>query len=161
MNKACRLILLLMAVLTACDTKRLYEENTDIPKYIWNMDFKPLFKVNITDTALLYNLYVNVRHTKFYPNSNLWIFITTQFPDGKKLEKRVELILADKDGRWHGDCLGDICDIRLPLQKNAFFEQPGIYTFQFAQIMRTDNLPFVMSMGLRVEKAEGQARAMK
>jgi len=150
---------LLVIGLTGCDTKRVYEENTDIPKYIWNLDFKPEFTVNIIDTTLLYNIYVNVRHTKFYPNSNLWIFITTQFPDGKKMEKRVELTLADKEGRWQGDCLGDICDIQLPIQQNAFFETPGNYTFQFAQIMRTDNLPFVMSMGLRVEKAGAKGKS--
>ncbi|HXH17770.1 MAG TPA: gliding motility lipoprotein GldH, partial [Chitinophagales bacterium] len=138
---------------SGCDTKRVYDKNTDIPKYIWNLHFKPEFNVTITDTSLLYNICVNVRHTKFYPNSNLWILITTQFPDGKKLEKRVELTLADKNGRWYGDCLGDICDIRIPIQRNAFFDQPGNYTFQYEQIMRTDNLPFVMSMGLRVEKA--------
>jgi len=139
--------------LSSCDTNRVYEENTDIPKYIWNLDFKPAFNVSIADTSLLYNIYVNVRHTKFYPNSNLWMLITTQFPDGKKSEKRVELTLAGKEGKWLGDCLGDICDIKLPIQQNAFFDQPGNYSFQYAQIMRTDNLPFVMSLGLRIEKA--------
>lgn len=153
MNSFRWLIFSLVIGLTGCDTSRIFEENTDIPKYIWNLDFKPEFTVNISDTTLLYNIYVNVRHTKFYPNSNLWIFITTKFPGGKKLEKRVELTLADKEGRWQGDCLGDICDIQLPIQQNAFFDHPGNYIFQFAQIMRTDNLPFVMSIGLRVEKA--------
>ena len=139
--------------LTSCDTKRIYEENIDIPKYIWNLDFKPEFRVNITDTTLLYNVYVNVRHTKFYPNSNMWVLISTKFPDGKQMDKRVELTLADKQGKWYGDCLGDICDIRIPIQINAYFQRVGEYTFRYEQIMRTDNLPFVMSMGLRMEKA--------
>lgn len=139
---------------SACDSKRVYEENIDIPQYIWNLDFQPEFEVTVDDTAQHYNIYVNVRHTTFYPNSNLWILITTQFPDGSKLEKRVNLDLADKEGKWYGDCLGDICDARVQIQQNAFFNQPGKYTFRFAQIMRTDNLPLVMSVGLRVEKAE-------
>ena len=144
---------LLALSLSGCDTKSVFEKNIDIPKYIWNLEFKPVFNVPITDTSFLYDIYVNVRHTQFYPNSNLWILITTQFPDGKQLEKRVELTLADKEGKWHGDCLGDICDIQIPIQENAFFNQPGNYAFTYEQIMRTNDLPFVMSMGLRIEKA--------
>ncbi|MDZ4844572.1 MAG: gliding motility lipoprotein GldH [Chitinophagales bacterium] len=138
--------------LTSCDSKRVYEENIDIPSYIWNLDFKPTFNVTIEDTAQLYNIYVNVRHTTYYPNSNLWVLITTQFPDGNKIEKRVNLPLADKTGKWDGECLGDICDAQIQIQENAFFNQPGNYSFQLAQIMRTNNLPLVMSVGLRVEK---------
>lgn len=153
--------LLLIFAFSGCDTKRVYEENVDIPKYIWNLNFKPEFKVEIKDTSLLYNIYVNIRHTKFYPNSNLWVLITTQFPDGKKLEKRVNLDLASNEGKWYGDCLGDICDIKVPIQQNAFFDQLGSYSFQYEQIMRTDNLPFVMSMGLRIEKAGSKSLASK
>ena len=148
------LLLLSLLLFTAgCDSNKIFDKNKDIPKYIWNISYKPEFKVEIKDTSLLYNVYVNVRHTQYFTNSNLWILITTQFPDGKKLHKRVNLELADVKGKWYGDCLGDICDVRVPIQQNAYFDQAGEYTFQYEQIMRTDNLPFVMSMGLRVEKA--------
>ena len=157
LQRACILIVgLWLFLLTSCDSKRVYEENIDIPSYIWNLDFKPVFNVTIDDTAQLYNIYVNVRHTTYYPNSNLWILITTQFPDGNKIEKRVNLDLADKEGKWYGDCLGDICDAQVQIQQNAFFNQPGNYSFQFAQIMRTDNLPLVMSVGLKVEKVSAK-----
>lgn len=141
-------------VLPGCNLSKVYDKSEDIPKYIWNQDFKPSFTVTMEDTAYLYNIYVNVRHTKFYPFSNLWIMIHTTFPDGRSFDKRVELPLADKEGKWYGDCLGDICDLRIPIQNKAFFEMPGAHQFEFEQIMRQENLPFVMSMGLRIEKAE-------
>lgn len=153
LQRVCVLIIgIWLFALSGCDSRRVYEKNIDIPQYIWNLDYKPVFDVTIEDTTQRYNIYVNVRHTTYYSNSNIWILITTQFPDGSKLEKRVNLELADKEGKWHGDCLGDICDAQVPIQQNAFFNQPGNYSFQFAQIMRTDNLPLVMSVGLRVEK---------
>ena len=145
-------ILSLLTLFASCDPNRVYDDNQDVPGYIWNGDFKPSFTVQIDDTVAHYNIYINVRHTTFYQFSNLWIMTTTIFPDGKKLDKRVELELADTDGRWYSDCLGDICDIQIQIQKNAIFQTPGSYTFQFEQIMRKENLPFVMSMGLRVEK---------
>lgn len=148
-----------LLLFTGCDPDKIDEENIEIPQYVWNLDFKPEFNVEITDTVLLYNVYVNVRHTTYYPYSNLWINITTVFPDSSTIEKRVPLELADKQGKWYGDCLGDICDTQVQIQQNAFFDKPGNYTFRFEQIMRTDNLPLIMSMGLRVEKAGVRAPA--
>ena len=147
------LIGLALLSLAACDPNRVFEKNVDIPDYVWNYQDPVAFEVAIEDTTAIYNLYVNVRHTNFYPFSNMWVMVTTVFPDGETLEQRLDLELADKDGKWFGDCLGDICDVQLILQEKAYFNQVGTYTFRFNQIMRMDDLPAVMSMGLRVEKA--------
>lgn len=146
-------LLLVTISFSGCDPNRVYEKNIDIPDYVWNLDNRVIFEVPIEDTTQVYNLYVNVRHTDFYPFSNLWVLVTTTFPDGETLEQRLNLELANKEGKWYGDCLGDICDVQLILQENAYFNQTGTYTFAFDQIMRTDDLPAVMSMGLRIEEA--------
>lgn len=142
----------MLCTITSCD--RNFEENADIPKGIWNLEYKPVFTVDIPDTATRYNIYVNVRHTMYYQFSNLWIRITSQLPDSTTTERRESLMLADKEGKWFGDCLGDICDFQKPIEQNVSFRQPGKYTFQIEQIMRTESLPFVMSVGLRLEKVE-------
>ncbi|GIV33869.1 MAG: hypothetical protein KatS3mg031_1404 [Chitinophagales bacterium] len=135
----------------ACDSNQVFDQNLDIPKYTWNVKYEPEFHVTITDTTRLYNVYINIRHTRYYPYSNLWVNITTRFPDGLELQKRVELPLADKNGRWYGTCLGDICDLQVPIQERAYFNKTGEYMFRIKQIMRMDELPAVMSIGLRLE----------
>lgn len=142
---------------SSCNPNRIYEENIEIPKNVWDKNFKTTYQVNITDTTQLYRLSVNVRHTNFFQFSNLWITIYTIFPDGKTLSKRVELPLSDKEGKWHGECLGDICDVNISIQEKTLFNQIGKHTFVFEQIMRNkslnlDELPGIMAMGLLVEK---------
>jgi gliding motility-associated lipoprotein GldH len=156
MTKAFRLLAAFIPVmlLVACHPDRVYEQNVEINKYIWNKDVKTKYEVTIEDTTQHYDIYVNVRHTNFYYYSNLWIMVYTTFPDGHRLNQRVELQLAEKDGKWDGECLGDICDISLELQKNAIFDQKGKYIFEFEQIMRHDQLPAIMAMGLKIEKTK-------
>lgn len=150
---------LVLALFVSCNPNRVYEENIDIPKNVWDKNFKTTYEVAIQDTAQLYRLSVNVRHTNFYQFSNVWIMIYTTFPDGKTLSKRVELPLSNAEGKWHGECLGDICDVNITIQEKTYFNQKGQYKFVFEQIMRNksiniDQLPGIMSMGLLIEKIE-------
>ena len=148
-----------LLVIASCNPNRIFEKNTDIPGNVWNKNFKPEFEFEIKDTSLLYSLSVNVRHTNFYQFSNLWVMAYTTFPDGKTISSRVELPLADKDGKWHGDCLGDICDVNVSIQEKTLFNQVGKHKIVLEQIMRNkslniDELPGIMAIGLKVEKLQ-------
>jgi len=166
MKKTSSLFLLLTVVcglltFSSCNPNRIYDKNIDIEKYTWDINNKLAYEVDIKDTNQIYRISVNVRHTNFFQFNNMWIMVYTTFPDGKILSKRVELPLADKDGKWHGDCLGDICDINVTIQEKAFFNQLGKHHFVFEQIMRNkdlniDNLPCIMAMGLRLDKVEAR-----
>jgi gliding motility-associated lipoprotein GldH len=111
------------AVFSACDESRVFEKNREIKDYIWDSRNKASFTFEVKDTATLHNIYVNVRHADFYQYSNIWLMVRTTFPDGKQLSKRVEVPLANDDGAWHGEGIGDIWDARHMIQQGAFFEQ--------------------------------------
>jgi gliding motility-associated lipoprotein GldH len=148
----------LLLLAAACKPPKLdvYEKNLEIPGHKWSSDYKPSFEVKIQpeDTAWLYNIYVNIRHTDAYPYSNIWLLIGTQYPgDSIPKEQRVELPLADVTGKWNGSGLDDIYEHRIFIQQNATFNIPGTYKFSFEQNMRQNPLPHVMNVGLRVEKA--------
>ena len=136
---------------SSCEKNRIYEKNVAIEKYIWDSKFTPSFTVEIKDTSVMYNLYVNVRHAEIYPFQNIWLMISTQFPDGTKSSRRIEVMLANDEGKWFGEGLGDIWDYRTLIQENAFFTEPGTYTFSLEQSMRQDPLPGIMAVGIRVE----------
>ena len=84
----------------SCDKNRVYEKNKEIKDYIWDSKNKASFTFEITDTTKLYNIYINVRHADFYQFSNIWLITYTTFPDGNKIEKRVEIPLANEEGKW-------------------------------------------------------------
>jgi len=142
-----------LLLFSGCDSDRIYEKYQDIDAFTWAYTDTLSYTVNIEDTSSKYNLYVNIRHADFYPYARMFIFIHTIFPSGKRDKQRVLLPMAEKDGRWKGECISEICDIQIMIQGNAKFPEPGNYTFVFEQNMRQDLLPGVIEMGLKVEKA--------
>lgn len=142
----------LLVCLSSCDKNRVFEENKKIPDSVWNVNNKVSFNVPIKDTINPHQVFINVRNAGEYPFSNLFLFITTKFPNGKLAKDTVECILADERGKWLGNGSGDIFDNRILFKKGVRFPMLGEYTFTFEQAMRTENLPFIMDVGLRIEK---------
>lgn len=146
------LVVLVVVLLSACDKNRIIDDNQSITNYNWNYADEKVFTTEIKDTAITYNLYVNLRHGFNFEWRNMWVNIETTFPNGKKFDKRVNLLLSEPDGHWFGDCLGDNCDIQIPIQENSYFPQPGKYIFKIRQDMRVNPLANIKSVGLRIEK---------
>jgi gliding motility-associated lipoprotein GldH len=144
----------LLLFLTACDSKRIFEENKDIPNSSWISSDIIRFDVPIKDPATPANFFINVRHADGYPYSNLYLFIKTTFPNGKSSMDTLECILADEKGKWLGKGLGDIYDNQIPFKRNVRFPLAGTYSFEVQQATRNDNLPLIMDIGLRIERAE-------
>ena len=143
-------------VLTSCDPNRLYETNTTIIDQKWSYADIKSYTVDVKDTVTRYNIYINIRHSFQFDWRNLYLQVGTQLPDGKKLEKRVNVPLCEPDGKWYGSCVGDNCDIPVMIQHDAKFPMPGRYTFTLRQDMRTDPLVNIKSVGLRIEKAKSE-----
>ena len=138
--------------LQSCEKNRVFEKNISIVKSSWKNSDKIKLEVDIQDTSATYNVYINVRHSTIYPYSNLWVMVTTTSPGGNSQKQRVEIPLADEEGAWHGEGMGDVWDLKYLAQQNAIFNQKGKYSLEFEQIMRQDPLDGIMSMGLRVEQ---------
>ena len=145
-------------LLSSCDRNRVFEKNIDIPDYAWDVKSKPSFEVDIDDTVSLHNLYVNIRQASHYQYANLYMFITIKFPNGKLAKDTLECVLSDETGHWKGEGMGDIWDNQILWKPNIKFPITGKYTFEFEQAMRTEQLNFVMDVGLRVEKAEKKSK---
>lgn len=140
--------------LSACDNKRIFEENASIPDNNWASTNKIKFEVPIKDPATTANFYINIRNADGYPYSNLYLFVKTTFPNGKFSTDTLECVLADERGKWLGKGLGDIYDNQIPFKRNVRFPQVGNYVFEIQQGMRSETVPLIMDVGLRIEKAE-------
>lgn len=154
MKKQSAAIILLFVIffVFGCDPSREFEENKKIDGNEWDQNTPVVFQVPVTDTAQLYNVYINIRNAGFYRFSNLYLFINTGFPGGQLQRDTLECILAAPDGRWLGEGLGDIWDNRILFKKSVQFPQAGEYRFELIQAMRTNPLPGIMDAGIRIEK---------
>jgi gliding motility-associated lipoprotein GldH len=139
-------------LIASCDRDGVFEENIDSKNNTWDISDIAKFGVSISDTINSHNILVNIRNTTDYPNSNLYLFITTYAPTGGSQRDTLECLIADDYGKWLGKGFGFIRDNRFPYKINVRFPIKGTYRFEIQQAMRTDQLEGIASVGLRVER---------
>lgn len=149
-------LFLVLGFLIGCVPSGQYEHITSIPKNRWNKSFNPVFELNITDTNSYYKLYFYFQHTDAYPFSNLWLQMATTPPNGSARISKVEVPLANEEGKWFAKGMNEIREHKADLTTNGrlHFATPGLYKIKLSQIMRVDPLPEVMNVGLILEKVD-------
>lgn len=149
--------MLMAGFLAGCDKNRIFEEFKEIPEYKWDKKDTIGFKTEIKDTNLAYNMILNVRNGENYPYRNLFLFLHTGYPDGRISQDTMEFYFYEEAGRPLGKCSGDICNNSFLLSENVRFDQAGNYSFKFVHGMRREDgiLPYIMNLGLRIEKSTG------
>ncbi|MGZ3919236.1 MAG: gliding motility lipoprotein GldH [Bacteroidia bacterium] len=148
------LVALLGVMMTSCNKNVVYSKYQTFKDNEWYVKDKAVFDVDITDTQTLNNINLMVRHADSYPYNNLFVFVTTKYPDGKVLTDTMEIVLANQKGEWQGSGAGDIFDFKVPIKKNVRFPLAGKYEFIFEQGMRVDPLPLIMDFGFEIEKSK-------
>ncbi len=146
-------LILILFITTSCNKDVVFTKYVKFEDNEWYAKNKAVFEVEMTDDQNLHNISLMVRHADSYPYSNIFLFVTTNYPDGKILKDTMEIILANSRGEWLGSGAGDIFDYKVPIKKNVRFPQKGKYKFEFEQAMRTDPLPLVMDFGFEIEKS--------
>ncbi|MEP1035480.1 gliding motility lipoprotein GldH [Ekhidna sp.] len=150
------IILAIFISFTSCDSSRVYEDYNDMDEAFWHLDSIQEFNFKIADTTRSYNLLATFRNASSYPFYNLYFQYTLQDSVGNTLKQELKQVdLFDpKTGEPYGSGLGDLFDHSFELETNYEFESKGNYSISFEQYMRRDTLPFILSVGARVEFAE-------
>lgn len=153
------LMLGLLSLNFSCNMPSPYfQKQYAIPKTQWEYSFKPVFKIEIKDTAAKYRMYLLLRNDEAYPFANIWFRLNEKAPDQSKFNEgiRINKVLADAEGKWLGKGVGGIWEHKIPLtaKETIQFNHAGIYEIQMEQLMRTNPLPSVLNVGLIIEKME-------
>ncbi|MFI5171294.1 MAG: gliding motility lipoprotein GldH, partial [Chitinophagales bacterium] len=119
----------MLCLIISCEQSRVFDKNIPLNKNGWNYGEQIQFEVNVNDTIIPYNLYVNVRHTDEYPYDNLWVKLTTVFPDSTSRQNEINVKLSEPDGKWTGNCVDGICFNSVLVQNNFLLPQKGKYIF--------------------------------
>jgi len=133
-----------------CEEKPLYDRMDTMADRIWESTNVLQHEIQVTDTVQTYDFYLNIRIGADYGFSNMYLFIGTEFPDGRSVRDTVECILADRSGRWLGKGLGDIRDNRILFKPNVRFPRTGTYRFNLQQGMRMEELDEVYDVGISI-----------
>ncbi len=158
-NQGVKISLLILAGcigFSACSwTTGVFEKNLRFNDHEWPASIKPDIAFEISDTASLYNIYFVVRHTDAYHFNNMFIRATVTEPgESRGRTGDYDLQLATNGKGWIGTAMDDIYDARLLFQPKTRFRKAGTYHVVLEQLMREDPLKYVLSAGLRVERAD-------
>ncbi len=151
--------LLFLFLLMGCGPKYVYERTYELPGGVWAYADTLSFEFEVSDTATVYNLWLTIAHADTFRNQNIYTQIRTYFPGGDRLEELLSLELAGEFGNWNGDCRSGVCTLRIPIQTNAFFNQPGAYRLVLEQYMRRDSLLGIEQLGFGLEDTGERRRA--
>lgn len=146
--------LLIFCALTACGPGYLFESKQDIPDGQWAYGDTLNFQFEVRDTATRYDFYLDFDYGPAFAFQNIYLKLSTQYPNGKRLSKVRSFDLFDTQGAALGKGSGERRQLRASLQDNAFFNQPGPYTVTVEQFTRRDVLPGIRSVGLAVARRE-------
>ena len=149
-------ILVLVSLLSACDTSRIYERNKDFDKRAGLASDTARFTFEIVEGNSLYNIQCNLRNSIDYKWQRIFVNFELSDSTGHVLSSKLvsTYLFEPKTGKPYGRSgLGDIYDHRFPLL-NAYALKPGSYAVTLQQLMRTDTLQGILAAGVRVERNE-------
>ncbi len=148
-------VLVMIIGLASCDSQVVYEKNINFQNKRWVVSDTPTFRFEIADAQKTYNIYWNIRNTIAYPYRNLYLTYTLKDTLGHTLATDLHdmLLFEPKTGEPYGGGLGDIFSHQLLALPRYRFDSAGTYQIGLQQYMRTDTLPEIVSVGVRVEEA--------
>jgi len=143
-------VYLVSILLLGCDRHVVFENNVAISPEGWKQDQTVQFEWDVTDTISLHNFYVSIRNGEGYSYSNIFLFVSMEFPNGKLSVDTIDCPLADRDGHWLGSGLGDLYDNRIIFKERKKFPMAGHYRITIQQAMRQENLEEIHDVGFRL-----------
>lgn len=143
--------------LASCDSNSVFDEYKSVSNQ-WNKDSVITFKVNPPDSINMYNVFVNLRNTNDYKYNNLFLIVSTKFPNGKVIKDTLEYRMAKPNGEFLGTGFSDVKENKLWYKENVVFQEVGEYQFDIQHAMRengkvhgVENLEGITDVGLRIE----------
>src|SRR5687767_3087256 len=141
-------------LISACQQDTILSTKFNTVEGQWTATDSMSVQFVVDDTSQVYDMEMNVVHAENYGYQNLYVRIFTTFPSGEKQSSVTSLELAEKDGKWSGDCGGGTCEITLPLQQHFTFPEPGTYSWRIEPFMRIDTIEGVESIEVICKKVK-------
>lgn len=146
--------IVIVTLMTGCNTGSLYEETRDLKNRQWRADSVFTYQFNAADSVQAVDLYFTVRNTPAYPFYNLYVkyrVMDSMFVTVDSGLAHVNLF-EPKTGEPYGSGVGGIFSHIFPLATNLTLNQ-GSYRLELEQNMRIDSIPGIVSVGVKVAAA--------
>ncbi len=158
MNKSLPFFLFI-GLFVACESNTVFSETKALDGY-WGAEEVVEFKLPQLDSLKKYNLFLNIRNTNEYKFNNIFVIVSMNFPHGKTVTDTLEYRMANPDGSWMGQGIGNVKENKLWYKEHVQFFEEGNYTVDIEQAMRNNGavegvtkLEGITDVGFSVEEA--------
>lgn len=152
-------ILLTVVFFVSCESDTVFSEIRAMDDH-WGANEVVAFTLPQMDSLKQYNLFVNIRNTNEYKFNNIFLIVSINFPHGKTVTDTLEYRMANPDGSWMGQGIGNVKENKLLYKEQVQFSEEGNYTVDIAQAMRNNSevegvtkLEGITDVGFSIEEA--------
>lgn len=146
------ILLFVTSTLIACDKQTVYHSFQSIPTEGWQRKDTLFFNVDVPDSFTYYKLSVEVRNRNDYPYQNINLSISCNDSAANPLPAdTLQLILANKDGRWKGTGWGSLYQLEFSAG-GVQISKPGSYHFKIAHTLPDEVLRGINDIGIKLKR---------
>ncbi len=148
-------ILFIFLFLISCKKDMVFEEYKKIENNNWSADSIIRFKYLIEDTLSRHEITLKIRHTVDYKYRNLYLFLGNE-----NNKDTLEIILAEKSGKWKGRGIGEFREITRVVKKDELYNRKKHYIINIEHAMRygseekIENLKNISSLALMIRRID-------
>ncbi len=146
MMKPTLALLMIVCFLTSCKEEVYYSSAKAFEEAGWSYEDIHKATFEVIDSSRTFDLFLDIEHSPLFEYQNIYCKLSTVFPSGKKTEQQLPINFADNKGMWYGKCSSSECKLRVVLQQNVAFKEPGSYTITFEQFSRKPVLEEISSI---------------
>lgn len=135
---------------SGCKESTYYSNDFELEEGVWTYNQPFINEFEVRDTASTYNLILDIRHDREYSFQNIYMQISTHFPGDTAVTDLLTVDMADRAGKWNGNCSGTTCDLRVYLQQKISFRELGTHRVVFEQFTRNEQLEGIEKMSFKI-----------
>lgn len=146
---------LFLITLAGCNPGRIHKEYQDVENFMWEKNDVRKFIVAVEDESSSYNISFALRHIYGLSVASFPIKLKIEDLDGVVVfDEEAVVEVMNSNGDYVGDGAGDLWDIEQLITGDVVFPAKGSYTISVSQEFEEGDIPFIMEVGLLVDKAE-------
>jgi len=142
-------------LLTGCKEQPVYAKKVQIDG-AWTYAKSLVFDFDIQDLEQTYDLILALEYGVDFDYQNVYVKITTIYPNQEKIEDILSLNLTNGSGLFLGDCGSSTCTIDLMLQEKFKFTKKGNYTITIDQYGREAALDKIYTAELKLYEVSNE-----
>lgn len=153
MNKILSFVLLVSIIsFIGCGDSPVYSKYLSVEEP-WKHESPLQYEIDIKSETEYYNLVLALSYGTDFGYQNLYVKITTEYPNKSTAEDIVSFNLTDGSGSFLGDCNSSKCVADIFLQENFRFQSSGKHIIRIYQNSRDPELEGIIGAEMKLLKA--------